>query len=186
MAIFAVKFYTEQYLQLEAGLEPLSAGLWMLPSSICVVVSSLSSSRLTRNRPRTTVLIAGMLVCAVGFVVMAFVGQVGLPAVIAGSMLWSLGGGPVGTLATDLVVSYAPPERAGAVASLSETAAELGGALGLATLGSLGVAIYRLEAARFSPAEALTHAFRAVALAGAVLMIVAAALLRAATRKESR
>jgi DHA2 family multidrug resistance protein-like MFS transporter len=174
MSIFAVMFYTAQYLQLVAGLAPFTAALWMLPSSICVVVSSLSSSRLTRVWPRTTVLVGGMLTCAVGFVVLAFVGSGGLPVVIAGSVLWSLGGGPVGTLATDLVVSHAPPERAGAVASLSETAAELGGALGLATLGSLGIAITRMGGS-------LSDAFRAVALAGAVLMLVAAAVLRAAT-----
>jgi DHA2 family multidrug resistance protein-like MFS transporter len=94
-------------------------------------------------------------------------------------VLWSLGAGPVGTLATDLVVSHAPPERAGAVASLSETAAELGGALGLATLGSLGVAVSRMGGS-------LSDSFRAVALAGTLLMTLAAALVRAATSKEKR
>src|SRR5204862_4124488 len=126
LAIFAVMFFEAQYLQLVAGLSPLTAGLWMLPSSICIVVSSLSSSRLTRMWPRTTVLLAGMVACAAGFVVVAFVGYGGLPVVITGSVLWGLGAGPVGTLATDLGVGHAPPERAGSVASLSETAAELG------------------------------------------------------------
>jgi MFS transporter, DHA2 family, multidrug resistance protein len=46
-------------------------------------------------------------------------------------------------LTTELIVGSAPPERAGAASGISETGAELGGALGLALLGSVGVAIYR-------------------------------------------
>ena len=50
---------------------------------------------------------------------------------------------PVFTLGTDLIVGAAPPERAGAAAAISETSSELGGALGIAVLGSIGTAIYR-------------------------------------------
>ncbi|HSL77335.1 MAG TPA: hypothetical protein VK867_10330, partial [Candidatus Limnocylindrales bacterium] len=46
-------------------------------------------------------------------------------------------------LTTELIVGSAPPERAGAASGISETGAELGGALGIALLGSIGVAIYR-------------------------------------------
>lgn len=42
-----------------------------------------------------------------------------------------------------IVVGSAPPERAGAAASISETGSELGGALGIAVLGSIGTAVYR-------------------------------------------
>jgi DHA2 family multidrug resistance protein-like MFS transporter len=47
------------------------------------------------------------------------------------------------TLTNDLIIGSAPPERAGAAAGISETAAEFGGALGIAIFGSIGVAIYR-------------------------------------------
>lgn len=47
------------------------------------------------------------------------------------------------TLATDLVVGSAPPERAGVASAISETSSEFGGALGIAILGSIGAAIYR-------------------------------------------
>jgi DHA2 family multidrug resistance protein-like MFS transporter len=53
---------------------------------------------------------------------------------------------------TDLIVSSAPPERAGAASGISETGAELGGALGIAILGSIGVAVYRNELADALPA----------------------------------
>jgi DHA2 family multidrug resistance protein-like MFS transporter len=54
---------------------------------------------------------------------------------------------PVFTLATDMLIGTAPPERAGAASGISETTAELGGALGIAVLGSVGAAIYRSQIA---------------------------------------
>ena len=62
---------------------------------------------------------------------------------VAGSVLLALGAAPAVTLGTDLVMAAAPPERAGVASGLSETGAELGGALGIAVLGSIGAAVYR-------------------------------------------
>jgi MFS transporter, DHA2 family, multidrug resistance protein len=50
-----------------------------------------------------------------------------------------------------LIVGSAPPERAGAAAAVSETSSELGGALGIAILGSIGTAVYRTEVATAIP-----------------------------------
>src|SRR5262249_35655587 len=50
---------------------------------------------------------------------------------------------PVVTLATDLIVGAVPAERAGTASGLSETGTELGGALGIALLGSIATAVYR-------------------------------------------
>ena len=58
----------------------------------------------------------------------------------------ALGLAPVLTLTTDLIVGSAPPERAGAASGISETAVELGGALGISILGSIGIAIYPTDA----------------------------------------
>src|SRR5262249_6551019 len=52
----------------------------------------------------------------------------------------------------DLVLGSAPPERAGAASGLSETSTELGGALGIAILGSLGAIVYRSQVAHALPA----------------------------------
>ena len=67
----------------------------------------------------------------------------GLVQVVVASAVVSLGMGPVFGLTTEMVVGSAPDEKAGAASGISETAAELGGALGIAVLGSVGVAIYR-------------------------------------------
>jgi DHA2 family multidrug resistance protein-like MFS transporter len=63
------------------------------------------------------------------------------------SSLLLVGFTPVIALTTEIIVTSAPPERAGAASALSETAIELGGALGIAALGSLGTLIYRAKMA---------------------------------------
>src|SRR5262249_61755725 len=71
---------------------------------------------------------------------------------VGGWLVVALGLAPVFGSTTDLIVSSAPPERAGAASGISETGAELGGALGIAILGSIGVAVYRGELAASLPA----------------------------------
>lgn len=54
-----------------------------------------------------------------------------------------LGAGAIGTLCTDLVVAATQSARAGAASAISETVSEVGGAIGIAVLGSIGPAVYR-------------------------------------------
>jgi DHA2 family multidrug resistance protein-like MFS transporter len=56
-------------------------------------------------------------------------------------------------VAIGMIVGSAPVERAGAASALSETGLELGGALGIALLGSLGTAVYRSRIAGAIPAD---------------------------------
>jgi DHA2 family multidrug resistance protein-like MFS transporter len=67
-------------------------------------------------------------------------------------MILSLALSPVFNLTTELIVGGAPPEKAGAASGISETGAELGGALGIAILGSLGTAVYRAALSSDLPA----------------------------------
>jgi DHA2 family multidrug resistance protein-like MFS transporter len=65
------------------------------------------------------------------------------PVLVTGAVIVSAGLGPMMALATDMVVGAAPPERQGAAAAISSTAPQLGGALGIALLGSVITAVYR-------------------------------------------
>ena len=58
-------------------------------------------------------------------------------------VIMSIGFSLAMTLTTDVIMTVAPPERAGSASGISETSAELGMALGVALLGSVGTAIYR-------------------------------------------
>jgi len=156
LAIFVAVGYflfVAQYLQLVVGLSPLEAGLWSLPSAVGFIVGSQLAPRIVQ-RIRTSYLIGGGLtVAGVGLAVLTQVGvSGGLLPLVASSVIISLGLAPVFGLTTELIVGSAPPERAGAASGISETAAELGGALGIAILGSIGVAIYRGELAADLPA----------------------------------
>jgi DHA2 family multidrug resistance protein-like MFS transporter len=153
--------FIAQYLQLVLGLSPLEAGLWSLPSAIGFIVGSNLAPRILRRVRPGPVIGAGLAMAAIGLGVLTQVG--GSPgadlAVLAGaSLAISLGLAPVFTATTDLIVSSAPPERAGAASGISETGAELGGALGIAILGSVGVAVYRGELADHLPAEVPSQA----------------------------
>jgi DHA2 family multidrug resistance protein-like MFS transporter len=158
LGIFIVVGYflfVAQYLQLVLGLSPLRAGLWSLPSAAGFIVGSNLAPRILRRFRPALVIGAGLALAAIGLGVLTQVG--GSPnadlAILAGaSLVVSLGLAPVFTATTDLVVSSAPPERAGAASGISETGAELGGALGIAILGSIGVAVYRGELAAALPA----------------------------------
>lgn len=146
--IFGSFLFTAQYFQLMLGLAPLEAGLWMLPSAITVTVGSLLASSIVRRFRPAVVISVGLLMVASGFAILTQVDTTSLALLVIGSMVFSLGLGPIFVLTTDLVLGSAPPERAGAASATSETGAELGGALGIAILGSIGTAIYRAAVAK--------------------------------------
>jgi DHA2 family multidrug resistance protein-like MFS transporter len=148
LVVFGGEFLIAQYLQLVLGLSPLEAGLWTLPSAAGFIVGSMLAPAVVRRVRPGLVVAGGLALAAAGFVLLTRVdGASGLGVVVAGSVLLALGASPVVTLSTDLIVGAAPPERAGVASGLSETGAELGGALGIAILGSIGAAVYRREVA---------------------------------------
>src|SRR5205085_10708695 len=108
----------------------------------------------------------GMLVGAVGFGVLARAGSGSLLLVLVGAGV--LACGLVGTMAvaSELVLAAVQPEQAASGAAVSEAGSELGGALGIALLGSIGTAAYRSFAAGHLPSAA-AHGPAASSLAGA-------------------
>jgi MFS transporter, DHA2 family, multidrug resistance protein len=156
---FAALLFIAQYLQLVLGLSPLQAGLWMLPSSLGFILGSLLTPLLVRRTRPALVMAAGMVLAAAGFGLLTQLDPAaGLAVLVAGSVAFSLGSAPMTTLATDLMVGTAPPERAGAASGISETSSEFGGALGIAVLGSIGAAVYRGQMTEAVPAAAPSQA----------------------------
>jgi MFS transporter, DHA2 family, multidrug resistance protein len=186
---FGALLFTAQYLQLVLGLSPLEAGLWSLPSSAAFILGSMATPLLARRAPPAAVMAAGLALAAVGFALLTQLDSTtGLPVLVAGSVIFSLALAPVDTLATDLAVGAAPPERAGAASAITETSAEFGGALGIAVLGVVGTAVYRSQMADRVPAGVPDQAAAAaqdtlggaVAAAGQLPDRLGAALLEAA------
>ncbi|HEX5183353.1 MAG TPA: MFS transporter [Allosphingosinicella sp.] len=152
LAIYTVDFFVgfgiliivAQYLQLVLGLTPLQAGLWSTPVGFGFVIGSLLTSPALRLMRPAYVLACGLTSGAVGLAAMALaVHAHGLLSIVLGNVLFSIGMAPCTTIIADLVVSAAPQEQSGAASALSEMASEMGGALGIALLGSLVTFVYR-------------------------------------------
>jgi DHA2 family multidrug resistance protein-like MFS transporter len=146
--------FISQYLQLVLGLSPIQAALWSLPSALGFIVGSVGAPRVIHRFRPSVIMGVGMTVSAVGTAVLLGLGLdggTGILLIVLASIVISLGLAPVITLATELIVGSAPPEQAGAATGISETSGELGGALGIAILGSIGTAVYRTEVADSVP-----------------------------------
>jgi MFS transporter, DHA2 family, multidrug resistance protein len=152
--MFGTFLMTAQYLQLVLGLSPLVAGLWTIPSSLGFTAGAMLTSVVARHVRPAYAIAGGGVLAALGFVLLMQVDAPGdLALLVIASVIWSIGLAPTYILATDMIVTAAPPERAGAASAISETGTELGGALGIAIIGSIGVAIYRSLMAGNVPAE---------------------------------
>lgn len=151
-----------QYMQLVLGLTPFEAGLWTIPVPVAFLLSSSIAPALIRHIPPVLSVTTGLAVGAAGFAILAFLDEQATPlALTIACVIFALGLGPVLTITTDLVVASAPPEDAGVVSAISETSGELGGALGIALLGSLSVLVYRVHLSASVPGDILQGVERA-------------------------
>ncbi len=164
LLLAGVQYLLLQQLQVQRGLSALHAGLWTLPATALAMVGAVVAPWAVRRVEPTTVIPAGLVVAVVGLVVVALgAGASGLGVLITGFALLSFAVSLVTALTTDRIVGAAPPERAGNASGISETAAELGLALGVALLGSLSAVLSR------SAGGDLAAGLRGASLAGVVI-----------------
>jgi DHA2 family multidrug resistance protein-like MFS transporter len=172
-----------QHLQLVQGHGPLAAGLRLLPLAVAAgVVSPLTDVGVRRAGPHVVVgggfaLIAAGLALLTGLDAGTPYGLIALALALVGA-----GAGLAATAGSAAIMASAPAERAGGAAAVQETAFELGGALGVAVLGSLLAARYRdgldaqgpgAEAAREGLPAAVEAAARVGGDGGAALLAAA-------------
>jgi MFS transporter, DHA2 family, multidrug resistance protein len=132
-----------QHLQLVEGYSAFVTALWMvLPISMAILGVHISTLLAKRFRPGLVVS-SGLLIAAVGEIVLTQIPAVrGLAMLMAGLCVVMAGTSPVGVLSSQLVMHAAPPDKSGSAGSLSGTGAELSAALGIAVFGSLATAFY--------------------------------------------
>ena len=155
---FGIWLFTSQYLQLVKGLSPLAAGVLSLPVFVGFTTGSFVAPMVARRVGVEPLMIGGFVGSALGFGLLG-VASTGSPLalIVVALSIYSLSLSPIFVLATDLIVGSASPERAGAASALSETGSELGGALGIAVLGSIGTATYRHAMSARMPAGVPSH-----------------------------
>lgn len=132
------------YLQNVTGLSPLAAGLLLVVPNVVMIIASLSTPPLA-NHIRPAYLIAGgLLVAAVGYTIYTLADSTSGPLMIVIAMCVAmLGTGPLAALCNHLAMGAVPTDKAGSGASIVQTTNEFGLGLGIATLATLGTAVYR-------------------------------------------
>jgi DHA2 family multidrug resistance protein-like MFS transporter len=147
LAVFSLVgflFFVSQHLQLVLGLDPLAAGLLLLPGAVLSVVAGLAAAYVVRRVPPRLVIVGGILLTAVGFGLIVLLREnLSAGVIMLAFGILSVGVGAAETISNDTILSSVPPDKAGAAAGVSETAYELGAVLGTAVLGAILAASYR-------------------------------------------
>jgi MFS transporter, DHA2 family, multidrug resistance protein len=181
--------FLTQYIQSGLGYTPLEAGLLMIAPAAAGLVGTLATPLVARYAHPSVAFAVGLALAAAAYAVVAVGGaDVGIVVLLAMVSLAGLLAGPAMVMGSDLIISTSPAQRAGSASAMQETSGEMGGALGLAVAGGLGMAVYRnrLEALapQDVPAEAVAEAGAsiggAVALAEQLPGETGSALLEAA------
>jgi EmrB/QacA subfamily drug resistance transporter len=136
-ALFGFIFVILQYVQFVLGYSPLEAGLALAPIAVVMMVLSPRVPRLLEHFGPARVGPVGLLLMAGGFAVFSTAGvDSGYALVLAGLLLLGLGAALAVTPATTSIVSSLPPRKQGVASAVNDAAREVGGALGIAVLGS--------------------------------------------------
>ncbi|MEV7503426.1 MFS transporter [Streptomyces sp. NPDC093018] len=136
-------FFLSQYLQLVQDRRPFEAGLAELPAAVGAVAAGLAAGSAARRFSVRSVVSAGLAAVGLSLAVLTCLGQsTGYPVLGAALLVVGVGAGLSFTVTADVILSSVPKEQAGSASAVSETAYELGAALGIALLGSIVTAVY--------------------------------------------
>jgi EmrB/QacA subfamily drug resistance transporter len=178
IALFSMWYFLTLYIQVVLGHGPLSAGVSFLPLTLSVFTGSSLAPALVRRFGTRRVLTAGMLMAALGLTLMSGLTPTSgyLFPVLPAGILSSLGMGFSLVPATITATQGVERARAGAASGLVNTSRLVGGAIGLAVLGTIAQAHTRGEAGAVSPARALTDGYSLAFTIGALVCVAGAGL----------
>ncbi len=143
-ALFGSLFLLTQYLQLVHGYSPLSAGLRALPFALAMGAVSPLSPILSKRLGARVIVPAGMALMGLGLLDLSTVkAHTAYPALAIAVAIMGAGMGLVMAPASTTIMTTVPAHQAGAGSAISATIREVGGALGIAIVGSLSAAVYR-------------------------------------------
>jgi EmrB/QacA subfamily drug resistance transporter len=143
-ALFGQAFIATQYLQTVLGFSPLEAGLRAFPMSMVMVAVAPLAPRLVERVGTKLVVGSGLVLVAVGMGVMTTVPVAdGYPRLLFGMCLLAAGVGLTMAPATESIMGSLPPAKAGVGSAMNDTTRQMGGALGVAVIGSVFAAVYR-------------------------------------------
>ncbi|HLY82831.1 MAG TPA: MFS transporter [Acidimicrobiales bacterium] len=143
-ALFGLFFMLTQYFQLARLYSPLKSAVAGLPVAVCLMIGAPMSARMVRRFGPRRVVGSGLLLTATGFVVLSFARPATPYALIlVGQVLLGIGIGQTTAPSTTLIMTSVRMAKAGVGSAVNDTSRELGGALGVAVLGSALNSVYR-------------------------------------------
>jgi EmrB/QacA subfamily drug resistance transporter len=143
-AFFGFTFIILQYLQLLRGDSPLLGSVQVLPVAVAMMPMARFASRLITWFGSRWVCVGGLVLIAAGMVVLAQVDSTSSYWLLAGGLvLLGAGMGAAMTPATSAITEGLPADRQGVGSALNDLSRELGGAIGIAVIGSVLDAGYR-------------------------------------------
>jgi DHA2 family multidrug resistance protein-like MFS transporter len=179
-------FFLPIFLRQVGGFSPLQSGMATLPESIVGLVTAALTARMIGRWGHRAILLTGMAAGAAGLILLGLAMPLSYAAMVFPLMLMGFSFGSAVTVASDLVLTSASADRVGAATGISETAFELGTALGIAITGSAVAVLYLLltgDSANFSEnvdARGFTWSMGGYCvICGVLLAVITAALGRA-------
>jgi DHA2 family multidrug resistance protein-like MFS transporter len=144
LGLSGLVFFLSQYLQLVQGRPPFEAGLAELPAAVGAVAAGLVAGRTARRFSVRAVVSGGLAAVGLALAALTLIdASTGYPLLGAALLVVGVGAGFSFTVTSDVILSSVPKEQAGAASAVSETAYELGAALGIALLGTIVTGVYR-------------------------------------------
>jgi EmrB/QacA subfamily drug resistance transporter len=147
MAFFAMSgtlFLLSQMLQFVLGDSALEAGYRMAPIALSMMVMAPLAPRLNERFGTKKMVAIGLSVSATGLLILSLVDESsGYPLVFVALVVMAAGIASAMVPATDSIMSSVPKEKAGVGSAVNDTTRQVGGALGVAVLGSILAAGYR-------------------------------------------
>jgi EmrB/QacA subfamily drug resistance transporter len=180
-ALFGSMFLQTQYLQFVLGYTALQAGLRVGPVAIVLMVAAPLSARLVERVGTKLVVAAGLGVVSIALVILSFATATsGYGPVLVSMLIMGVGMGMTMAPATESIMGSLPRAKAGVGSAVNDTTRQVGGALGVAILGSLLASTYRSSLGASATAAARASVGGALEVARGIGGVQGAALARSA------
>lgn len=156
-ALMGALFFLTQYLQDVQGLGAFETGIRFIPLALGIMLASMASAALTVRLGARIAVTLGLVVVAIGLGLLVVVETDTADWYLAIEMFVVAAGiGLAMTPATDAIMSALPAAQFGVGSAVNDTTREIGGALGIAVLGSLFAGAYAAsmaDVAKLLPAD---------------------------------
>ncbi len=142
-AMFGSMYFLTQYLQFVLGFSTIQAGAALIPLALTLMIAAPNSARLTRRFGTRATVSGGLTIVASALALMSRVTvDSGYPLIAAVLVLLGAGMGFAMSPATESIMSSVPANKSGVGSAMNDTTRQVGGALGIAILGSLTSSAY--------------------------------------------